>query len=188
MTTSGFKHQTGFTLLEALIAFVILAVGLLGVAGLQIQSKQASYDAVQRSAALAIANDIVARIRSNDSANVATLYAMTFSSTTALSNPTSCIQNACSDAQLAAYDKETWLRSIRAADSTGSLANATVCISPTVASVKAGATQAIDLRVVVAWQGRQDISQSRDNAAIDCGSNIANRRMVTIDSYVYLRG
>jgi type IV pilus assembly protein PilV len=188
MTTHGFKHQAGFTLLEALIAFVILAVGLLGVAGLQIQSKQASYDAVQRSAALSIANDIVARIRANDTTNVVNLYTMTFNSNNALSNPTSCIQNTCSDAQLATYDRETWLRSIRSADRTGSLANATVCITPTVSSTKGGVTQAIDLRVVVAWQGRQDISQSKDNAAINCGSGIANRRMVTIDSYVYLRG
>jgi type IV pilus assembly protein PilV len=67
-------NNKGFTLLEVLIAFIILSVGILGAVKLQVVAKKASYDANQRSAALSIANDIIERIRANDTPEVFTDY------------------------------------------------------------------------------------------------------------------
>ena len=68
------QANKGFTLIEVLVAFIVLTVGLLGTVALQTTAKQASYDANQRSAALALANDIVERIRANDTADIVTNY------------------------------------------------------------------------------------------------------------------
>lgn len=59
------KRQTGFTLLEVLIAVLILAVGLLGFAGLQLSSINNNQEAALQSQALAVANDLTSRMRAN---------------------------------------------------------------------------------------------------------------------------
>jgi type IV pilus assembly protein PilV len=53
----------GFTLLEALIALLVLAVGLLGLAGLQTQALRFNTDAYVRSQATVLAYDIIERMR-----------------------------------------------------------------------------------------------------------------------------
>lgn len=56
------ETSRGFTLLEALIAVVILSVGLLGVAAMQLKSLQFSQNSYQRSVAISQANDAVERL------------------------------------------------------------------------------------------------------------------------------
>lgn len=58
-------RQAGFNLLEVLITLVVLSVGLLGLAGLQLQSLQYNHSAYLRSQASLQAYDIVDRIRAN---------------------------------------------------------------------------------------------------------------------------
>ena len=57
--------QGGFTLLEALIAFFILSVGLIGIVSLLTLSKSTQHQSLQRTRAIALANDLLERIRSN---------------------------------------------------------------------------------------------------------------------------
>ena len=68
------EQQRGFTLIEALIAFVILSVGLLGIVSLQALSKTSQHQAIQRSRAVTLADAMVERIRINPAA-VATYIA-----------------------------------------------------------------------------------------------------------------
>lgn len=56
------RLDRGFTLIEALVAMLILSVGLLGVAALQVKSMQYSHASFQRSVAVLQANDLVERI------------------------------------------------------------------------------------------------------------------------------
>jgi type IV pilus assembly protein PilV len=58
------QGQFGFTLLEAMIALVVLSVGLLGLAALQARSMQYNHDALTRSQASMIASEIMDRMRS----------------------------------------------------------------------------------------------------------------------------
>lgn len=60
----------GFTLVEVLIALVILSVGMLGIAGLYLHSIQAGRTSVFRHHAIILAGDIADRIRANPSAGV----------------------------------------------------------------------------------------------------------------------
>ncbi|MDE3273487.1 type IV pilus modification protein PilV [Pseudoalteromonas sp. G4] len=164
--------------MEVLIAFIVLTVGLLGTVALQSNAKQASYDANQRSAALALANDIVERIRANDSADLVANYTKTFSY---LDTPSEkqCLNTRCSSSGIAEYDLYQWQKALRVGDNTGSLANGTVCISPSEDG------NGVNLRVIVAWQGRQKLTEST-NASINCG-NVSNRRTVVLDSYIFRR-
>lgn len=57
--------QDGTTLIEVLVTLVILAFGLLGLAGLIIKGHRAAFEAYQRHQALSIANDMAERLKAN---------------------------------------------------------------------------------------------------------------------------
>jgi len=59
------RRQSGFTLIEVLITFVILVVGLLGLIGLQARSHLAELESYQRGQALVLLQDMVDRINAN---------------------------------------------------------------------------------------------------------------------------
>ncbi len=64
----AFAGQQGFSLVEVLIALVIMSVGMLGIAGLYVQSMQAGRTATFRHHAVTLAGDVADRIRANPSA------------------------------------------------------------------------------------------------------------------------
>jgi type IV pilus assembly protein PilV len=56
---------SGFSLLEVLVTIVIVAIGLLGMAGLQSRTSVAEMESYQRVQALVLAQDMADRIKSN---------------------------------------------------------------------------------------------------------------------------
>lgn len=68
-------RQAGFSLLEILVTMLILSVGLLGLAGLQVVAQRAGQESYQRAQAMVIQGDILDRINTNRAA--ATCYAIT---------------------------------------------------------------------------------------------------------------
>lgn len=95
--------QQGATLIEVLIAIIVLSIGLLGLAGLQATSIQSNYSAYYRSQATVLAYDYADRIR----ANRTTALAMTSDS----SFPASSSANSVSGTQ-SAKDKAQWLNAL----------------------------------------------------------------------------
>jgi type IV pilus assembly protein PilV len=65
------KRASGFTLVEVLIALVIMSIGMLGIAGLYVHSMQAGRTALFRHNAITLAGDVAERIRANPRAGVA---------------------------------------------------------------------------------------------------------------------
>ncbi len=65
MISSAMKIQRGFSMIEVLITLVILAFGLLGLAGLQSVGLKNSHASTGRSFVTVMAYDIVDRMRSN---------------------------------------------------------------------------------------------------------------------------
>lgn len=59
------SRSRGFTLIEVMVALVVLAVGLLGMASLMVRSQQSNEGAYSRSQASILAYDIVERMRAN---------------------------------------------------------------------------------------------------------------------------
>jgi type IV pilus assembly protein PilV len=99
------NKNTGFTLIEVLIAMLVLAVGLLGLAGLQATSLRNNQSAYNRSQATQLAYDLADRMRANVSGK--TTYTVILpSSATAKAN---CLSTTgCSPADMAENDLFEW--------------------------------------------------------------------------------
>jgi type IV pilus assembly protein PilV len=67
-------RQSGFTLIEVLVALLILAIGLLGLASLQLTSLKFNTDAYIRTQSTLLAYDIIDRMRLNRAAVAAGSY------------------------------------------------------------------------------------------------------------------
>ena len=68
------RRTNGFTLLEVLVAMLVLAIGLLGIAAMQVRGLQHNHDAYLRSQISVLASSMVDRMRMNR-ANVASYTA-----------------------------------------------------------------------------------------------------------------
>jgi type IV pilus assembly protein PilV len=96
------QRQAGFSLVEVLITLVIMSVGMLGIAGLYVQSMQAGRTSMFRHHAVTLAGDVADRIRANPTADVA--YAA------AVGVDNDCVLGGvdCSPTQMAANDILLW--------------------------------------------------------------------------------
>lgn len=65
------EKNAGFTLVEVLIALIILSVGMLGIAGLYVHSMQAGRTSMFSHHAVTLAGDVADRIRANPRAGAA---------------------------------------------------------------------------------------------------------------------
>jgi type IV pilus assembly protein PilV len=59
------KKELGIALIEVLVAVLVLAIGLLGMAAMQVQSSQMTNGAEQRTQAILLTADMMDRIRAN---------------------------------------------------------------------------------------------------------------------------
>lgn len=62
---AGARTASGFTLLEVLVALVVLSVGMLGIGALYVASLQSARTAIIRTKAINFAADLADRIRAN---------------------------------------------------------------------------------------------------------------------------
>ncbi len=63
------KHQQGVSLIESMIALIVISVGLLGIAALQLTAMSQNASALNHSQAVWIAYTITDRIRANNARN-----------------------------------------------------------------------------------------------------------------------
>lgn len=99
----------GFTLVEAMVALVVLSVGLIGVAALHGQSLSAARSAYFRSIAVTLTADMADRIRGNRLGGAA--YAGAAGNNHC--DPSSGGGVDCTPAQMAAHELYLWDRSVR---------------------------------------------------------------------------
>lgn len=118
--------HAGFSLIEVLIALVIIAIGLLGIAGMQALAISNTSTARQRSLAAIEAASMGSMMRANrgyweaaSSVNVTatgstsgTSWSSTTLSGSLSSQGTDCSTSACTPIQMAAYDLQNWGRYI----------------------------------------------------------------------------
>jgi type IV pilus assembly protein PilV len=60
-----FRAQRGFTLIEAMVALIVLSVGLLGIAAMYVETLRANRTSLYRTQAVTLASDIADRMRAN---------------------------------------------------------------------------------------------------------------------------
>ncbi|MEK1941182.1 MAG: type IV pilus modification protein PilV [Pseudomonas sp.] len=112
----------GFTLIEVLIALVILAIGLLGMSSLMMTSMQSSQSAYLRSQASLLAYDLTERMRANvDRATGSNDYQIS-AGTTSVTNP-GCTGGLCTPTQQAQLDLSEWRAAL-----TGSIPGSTASV------------------------------------------------------------
>lgn len=81
-------HAAGYSLLEVLVGLIILAIGLLGLAGMQMVSLRQNNDAYLRSQATLHAYDILDRMRANRSHALDGRYEIEYGKTPLATLPT----------------------------------------------------------------------------------------------------
>ena len=150
--------QRGVTMIEVLIAIFILTVGMLGAASLQYQMQTAEREAYQRTQAIVLLQDMVARINANrkNAVDYATVTPLGEASTIDCTAP----------ATLAARDQCAWDAALRGASERsgatqlGAMTGARGCVE------SVSATMPRQLLVSVTWQG---LSPTVVPGATNCG-------------------
>lgn len=104
------NQQAGFTMIEVLVALIVLAIGLLGVAGVQTLAMKSTANSHFRSQVNVLAYDMVERIRANTPGASGGAY----NNITEAGTKPSC-STSCTSAQLAAIDANEWFTNMQAA-------------------------------------------------------------------------
>lgn len=120
MNFKGRRHfrLRGFTMIEVLVTLVILSVGLLGLAGLQLRAVRNTHNSYLRSQATFLAYDMADRIRANRNAALAGKYNGIDTATKSYadkgcSTTSSATGSACSATDMAAQDAYEWKQTLQ---------------------------------------------------------------------------
>jgi type IV pilus assembly protein PilV len=104
--------QSGFNLIEVMIALVVVSIGLLGMAILQMTSLQQNQSAYHRSQATLLAYDITDRMRANmDEVDAGSYFAASGALTSDCISYTGSASG-CTPAEMAAHDLAEWQASL----------------------------------------------------------------------------
>jgi len=146
-------RQKGFTLIEALVAFLILSIGMLGVASLQLISVKAGQSAAFRMVAVTKVEDMFERIRNNPT--------QVLSYATGAPGPLdngcndySGSVSSCSSANLVAYDKYEWQQELAV-----SLALPTVSTTTQVTLIDINTSPLFQVIITINWSERDPDAQ-----------------------------
>ncbi|HDN69351.1 MAG TPA: type IV pilus modification protein PilV [Gammaproteobacteria bacterium] len=108
------NRQCGFTLLEVLIALLILSIGLLGLASLQTSGLRSNQMASMRTTSTQLAYDIADRMRANPVGVDAQNYVIaTSAADPVILSGENCESITCSTTQMATYDLAQWRGAVR---------------------------------------------------------------------------
>ena len=109
------KTMAGATLIEVMVALVILSIGLLGLASLQLTGISSNSSSEKRTQAAIVANDLIERMRANPAGVNAGDYAgVNYTTINCATPPTSCENLSsgavgCTTADMATFDAfTTW--------------------------------------------------------------------------------
>lgn len=164
-------RTAGFTLIEVLIAIVILSVGLLGIAKLMLFSSRSNDSAYLRSQATELAYEILDNMRANRQEAINAGTYVTAKGTLATAPAVSCIGAAqCTPTQLALFDVYQWkLRLDTGSVPAGALPNGRGSVSTATVGAQGVAT------IQVFWD--DTVAQSTFGAAA-----AANEQSITLET------
>jgi type IV pilus assembly protein PilV len=170
------NSHRGFTLIEVLVTFVILSIGLLGIVSLQALSKTSQHQGIQRTRAVAIADGLLEKIRINP-AGLAT-YAIGLNplggGTISTEPNPNCISAACTPTEMAGHDLWEWEQALDGtavtvdggATATAGLINPRACVTFTAA---AGKISTGLLQVLVQWSDLRETIDAVQTGDVACG-------------------
>ncbi|WP_199609388.1 type IV pilus modification protein PilV [Flocculibacter collagenilyticus] len=193
------RTQSGFSFVEVLVAFFILATGILGTIAMQATAKKSSFDALQRAIALSLANDMLHRIKANP--NQIDAYIASDNATgDVFDEPTqrcNTLANTCTPEQIRLNDLHEWEQDLIGANAqTGNDIAVGGLINPTGCILDPSTTTLNDVAIVISWQGREmlaDAGESNEaggdrniDGAKECGmEDDKRRRQVVIRTVIF---
>ena len=152
MSVKPFNRPTsnaGFTLIEVLVALIVVSIGLLGLAGLQATSVRFNQQAYLRSQAVQQAYDMADRIR----ANARGMWDGNYDDIDGTETDPGCISTDCSPADLADTDAVAWN-----AQNVAALPNGAGTVA------RDAAATAVVFNIVVNWSEGPDTEDQRSFA------------------------
>lgn len=106
---NNIQKQGGFTMTEVLVTMVVLAIGLLGMAGLQVTGLRNNQTAYYRSQATLLAYDLADRMRANRAGVASGDYVAAVAALPTTTPNSSCTTNTgCTTTQMAQNDVAEW--------------------------------------------------------------------------------
>jgi type IV pilus assembly protein PilV len=147
------SRQRGVTIVEGLVALVILSVGMLGIASLYVTSLKTGRTALLRTQAVNLVNDIIDSIRANGTAGES--YELDELASAPGDEDEGCaVGSVCTAGQIATQDLKNWAAALTAAlptpqasiDYTGSVAGAPELYTVVVSWQESGETQRFEYR------------------------------------------
>ncbi len=100
-------NQKGITLIESMIALLVISVGLLGIAALQLTSMKQNSSALQNSKAVWIAYTMADRVRANQN-QFANYDGVDVGAGSGKTYDRDCTASACTSGQLIVSDAQDW--------------------------------------------------------------------------------
>ena len=149
------SRNRGFTLVEMLVALVVLSVGMLGIAGLFTVSLRSGGSAIQRMQAVNLAADMADRIRANRRAGTAYTAAATATGTDKNCIGASAV--VCTTADMAATDIYVWKKAITAAFKGGTATGQVDYAAATLPTLPATYT------ITVSWKEQAQASDENES-------------------------
>jgi len=186
------RLQRGLGLIEILITILVVAIGMLGMAGLLISAKQATYDSVQRTTAVQLTEDMITRMRLNSGVDELAAYVAandvgsgTFSA--AYTDPGCSSTSHCDTSDLVNVDLFDWEQQLMGVAEAAGGNNTGGLVSPTGCITVDTTTDPDIYTVAVAWRG----VVARDNPTVSAcgaasglyGASNEFRRVVAVSFY-----
>lgn len=164
------QNKAGFSLIEVLVTVLIVSVGLLSIAALQINAKRAMYDSVQRTFASEMIQELADRMRANSG------------------ELESYLDGAASPSTQADGDLTEWRNMLEGGaevSNKGGVMSPVSCVTSAVASSAAGI-----YTISIAWRGVATLDNSAladdacGNDTTKYGTNNEYRRIISIDIFI----
>ena len=149
-SNGNMKNSRGFTLLEALLGFLILSIGMLGIASLQAVSLKSGKTAVYGSVAMMKVDELFESMRANNTGAALAMYQAVGDSPG--TNNLCSAGTTCSDVQLAQDDVYWWQQNLTAGmpgAATAGAVKTSISLIPAVAPSKMAS-----VTINVSWQER----------------------------------
>lgn len=152
-------RQTGYTLLEVLIALIVFSIGLLGLGALLVSAVKGNHQAYHHSQAVYVAEAMADGMR----ANLAAVRAGSYNTGGLITTHGGSNCTNCSPAQIAARDLGQWVEMANRRLPNGGIG--INCTAGTFVSVPANAAYDGICTITVGWDESGDVGQSESASA-----------------------
>ncbi|WP_299728221.1 type IV pilus modification protein PilV [uncultured Endozoicomonas sp.] len=164
--------KNGFTLIEVLVALVLVGVAFMGMAKLLFESRKQIHEVQQRSIALSLVNDMIGRMTANPQG--LSNYHNTSITAITLAGKNCQADSTCTAAEMAAYDLQEWAESLVGSSVKKGSGNDAVNVGGLVSPVGCITVVNNAVTLSIAWRGKQAQTETTDRAAKTCGKDNAN--------------